>query len=75
MKSVLILTLLLVGCASGEAHKDEPSAVTKEEAPATAPAEQEGSDVLARKDPNAKKCPKRAKLVNGKCLMKVEETE
>jgi hypothetical protein len=72
---VLLLTLSACVSASKQAAQSAPPPTAPAPAAPVAEAKpSETSDVLARKDA-AVKCPKRAKLVKGKCLMQVEETE
>ncbi len=70
--ALAIICAAAFGCAS--TPKEEPShpapLATEPEAKAS-----DASEVLARKDPSAPKCPKKAKLVKGKCVLPVEETE
>ena len=70
--ALAVVCAALFGCAS--APKEEPAhAAPLATEPEAKPSD--SSDVLARKDPGAPKCPKKAKLVKGKCLLPVEETE
>lgn len=80
MKQTAMITLCafalsLAACASSpEARVEEAPAAAPISEPLVKPTE-ETSDVLAKKDPKAVKCPKRARLVKGKCILPVEETE
>jgi hypothetical protein len=70
---MLVLTVVFVaGCASTPAEKTadtmEAPATTM---PATGEAKDEPSQVLNKNT----KCPKKSKMVNGKCLLQVESSE
>lgn len=68
----IIFCAVLSGCATDAKHEAAPSALSPEPEVVV---EQQQSEVLARKEPGAVKCPKKAKLVKGKCILPVEETE
>ncbi len=68
----IILCTALSSCASTVKDAAVPSTPQPEP---EAVVEQQQSEVLARKEPGAVKCPKKAKLVKGKCILPVEETE
>lgn len=80
-----ILFLATLGCASNPAPTDTgptdspTDAVTEGsiegKSQTTSHIDSDTSDVLARKTRPETRCPKRAKLVKGKCVLPVEETE
>jgi len=84
-RTILALTFTVqlictFGCASSSQNPDNTTAppaagaVGIDGAQDTANAT-DTSDVIARKSNPEIKCPKKARLVNGKCVLKVEETE
>ena len=74
---IAILAALTLGCSSSpkghgssETVKDEAATLSRETALDKETLEDSGSKVLS-----AKKCPKKSKMVNGKCTMQVESAD
>ena len=68
-----VMAVLIVGCASSAPVSEKPTEYPSAPvvaAPSEAP-KNEASEVLNKN----KKCPRKSKLVNGKCTLQVETTE
>lgn len=66
-----LITISLAGCATSGSAPESNTSQAVEKAEPAAPVEEETSRVLNKN----KKCPKNAKVVNGKCMMNVESND
>jgi PBP1b-binding outer membrane lipoprotein LpoB len=73
---ISLAAVLMVGCSSTPAAKSsgsdsEKMPSTQASEPGTQDAKESASEVLNKN----KKCPKKSKMVNGKCMLQVESND